>query len=417
MGSSHHSDVLILGGGVIGLACAYYLAREGGGVRIIERDRTGAGASSGNCGFVFTSDLPPLCAPGAVRYELARMLVGKSPLYIKPEVDFEKMLWLLKFAGKCNRAHLAHAVAAREAILRYSAALYADLFGRGEIDGGREQNGVLMVCRTRDGMVRYGRTNDLLKPYGLEAAPYRGAALEALEPALREDLYGAWYHPEDYHLSPECLVADWRRVLLERGVILEENCPVVRLAKDGAKVARVVTTRGEFTADSYIVALGAWSRQLARQLGTRIPVQPGKGYTLTMQRPTVCLKIPCYMFETNVVATPWKDAYRLGGTMEFSGYGPAISPKRIDRIKTAAARYLKEPFGRPLIEERSDFRPMSYDDLPIIGRPQNHRNLCMATGHGMLGISMAPATGKLVSDIVRGVKPAIDPAPFSPNRF
>ncbi len=417
MSNSSHSDVLILGGGVIGLACAYYLAREGVSVRIVERDKVGAGASSGNCGFVFTSDLPPLCAPGAVSYELARMLVGKSPLYIKPEPDLEKMLWLLKFAGRCNRAHVAHAVVAREAILRHSGALYADLFDVEKLNGGREHNGVMMVCRTRDGMARYGRTNELLKPYGLEATPYRGEALGELEPALREDLHGAWYHPEDFHLQPEQLVTEWHTLLLKMGVLVAEECPVERLLGDGQAVEGVVTPHGDFTADAYVVALGAWSRQLARRLETRIPVQPGKGYTLTLQRPAVCLKIPCYMYETNVVATPWKDAFRLGGTMEFSGYGLEINPKRIARIKNAAARYLKKPFGTSLMKARSDLRPMSYDDLPIIGRPQNHRNLFLATGHGMLGISMAPGTGKLVADLIRGVKPVIDPAPFSPRRF
>jgi D-amino-acid dehydrogenase len=417
MSNSNHSDVLILGGGVIGLACAYYLAQEGVSVRIVERDKIGAGASSGNCGFVFTSDLPPLCAPGAVSYELARMLVGKSPLYIKPEPDLEKMLWLLKFAGKCNRTHLAHAVAAREAILRYSGSLYTDLFDVEKLNGGREQSGVMMVCRTREGMARYGRTNELLKPYGLEATPYRGEALGQLEPALREDLHGAWYHPEDFHLHPEQLVAELQALLLKMGVVLEEQCPVEQLTGRGRAVEGVATPRGEFTADRYVVALGAWSRQFARRLGARIPVQPGKGYTLTMNRPAVCLKIPCYMYETNVVATPWKDAFRLGGTMEFSGYGLEVNRKRIARIKTSAARYLKEPFGTTLIEERSDLRPMSYDDLPIIGRPKNHRNVFLATGHGMLGISMAPGTGKLLADLVRGVKPAIDATPFSPQRF
>jgi D-amino-acid dehydrogenase len=417
MSKSSHSDVLILGGGVIGLACAYYLALEGLRVRVVERDGIGAGASSGNCGFVFTSDLPPLCAPGAVRYELGRMLVGKSPLYIKPEPDLEKMIWLLKFAGKCNRTHLRHAIVAREAILRYSTVLYADLFAKEKIDGGREQHGIMMVCRSRDGMRRYGKTNDLLKPYGLEATPYRGQALAALEPALREDLYGAWYHPEDFHLKPERLIADWRRVLLEMGVAIEEHCPVERLPGNGQGIRSAVTGRGEFTADNYVLALGAWSRQFARQLKSPIPVQPGKGYTLTMKRPAVCLKIPCYMYETNVVATAWKEDFRLGGTMEFSGYNQAINRKRIARIKKSAARYLKEPFGTPLLEERSDLRPMSYDDLPIIGRLKNYRNLFLATGHGMLGISMAPATGKLVADLVRGVKPGIDAKPFSPQRF
>jgi len=277
MTAGRHSDVLILGGGIIALASAYYLAQAGVRVRVIERDKIGAGASSGNCGFVFTSDLPPLCAPGAVTHELARMLVGKSPLYIKPELDLEKVRWLLGFALKCSRGHLEHAVAARETILRYSAALYAGLFDSGEIDGGREQNGVLMVCRTRDGMQRYGRTNDLLKPYGLEATPYRGTALAKLEPALREDLYGAWHHPDDFHLRPERLVADWRATLVRLGVSLEEDCCVEALKGDNKAVRGVVTTRGEFTADRYVVALGAWSRQLARRLEIRIPVQPAKG--------------------------------------------------------------------------------------------------------------------------------------------
>ena len=417
MAEDRHSDVLILGGGIIGLASAYYLAREGLQVRVIERDEIGAGASSGNCGFVFTSDLPPLCAPGAVIHELSRMLVGKSPLYIKPELDFEKARWLLGFALKCSRGHLEHAMAAREAILSYSAALYADLFATGAVDGGREQKGVMMVCLTRSGMEHYGRTNDLLKPYGLEATSYRGADLAKLEPALREDLYGAWYHPDDFHVRPESLVADLHAELERLGVSLEANCLIESVSGKSGPIRGVKTPRGEFTAERYVLALGAWSRLLARRLGTRIPVQPGKGYTLTMQRPGICLQIPCYMYETNVVATPWKDAYRLGGTMEFSGYGLAINRRRIARIKKSAVRYLKEPFGHPLLEERSDLRPMSYDDLPIIGRPANHDNLVVATGHGMLGISMAPGTGKLVADLVRGVKPEIDPEPFSPDRF
>ncbi len=414
---SKHSDVLILGGGIIGLACAYYLTQSGARVRIVERDEIGAGASSGNCGFVFTSDLPPLCAPGAVSYELRRMLVGKSPLHIKPELDLEKMIWLLKFAGKANQGHLQHAIAAREAILRCSAALYAELFARPDFDGGREQKGVMMVCRSREGMQRYGKTNDLLRPYGLEATPFRGQDLAELEPALRKDLHGAWYHPEDFHLKPEHMVADWHRALLKMGVAIESHCPVERLLGKGHAVGGVVTPQGKFTADNFVVALGAWSRQWARRLKVRIPVQPGKGYTLTMRRPSVCLQIPCYMYETNVVATPWKEDFRLGGTMEFSGYNTDINPRRIARIKASAARYLKEPFGTPVLEERSDMRPMSYDDLPIIGRPKNHKNLFLATGHGMLGITLAPGTGKMVADLICGIQPDIDPTPYSPQRF
>jgi len=402
---------------VIGLACAYYLALEGVRVRVIEREEIGVGASSGNCGFVFTSDLPPLCAPGAVGHELGRMLLGKSPLYIKPDLDLEKISWLLKFAGKCNPGHLEHAIAAREAILRYSAALYAELFAKEEIDCGREQKGVMMVCRTREGMQRYGKTNDLLKPYGLEATPYRGAVLRDLEPALQDDLYGAWHHPEDFHLKPELLVKSLQQLLLKMGVVIEERCSMEDMRVSGRTVQGITTPHGDFTADQYVLALGAWSSRFTRKLKTRLPVLPGKGYSVTMQRPATCLRIPCYMYETNVAATPWKEDYRLGGTMEFSGYGLDINRRRMDRIKRSAAHYLKEPLGNPVLEEWSGLRPMSYDDLPIIGRLEKRKNLVVATGHGMLGISMAPGTGKLVADLVRGVKPGIDAKPFSPQRF
>lgn len=417
MTDSSHSDVLILGGGVIGMACAYYLALEGVKVRIIEQDQIGTGASSGNCGLVFTSDLVPLCAPGAVSFELMRMLTGKSPLYIKPEFDINKIVWLMKFAAQCRKKYLQHSMIAKEAILRYSAELYDQLFSNAQIDAEYEKKGSLMVCRTKDGMVQYAGTSDLLKPYGFAATPYRGQALTALEPALREDLYGAWHHPGDAHLKPQKLMTDWRDQLQQLGVIFEEDCLVDHLPGNFRNAGRVVTSKGEFTADNTIVCLGAWSPKLAGCLGDHIPVLPGKGYTLTMKRPEISPKIPCYMVETNVVATPWKEDYRLGGTMEFSGYSTALNPGRINRITAAAVQYLKTPIGSPLLEERSDLRPMTVDDLPIIGRVSSLDNFYIATGHGMLGITMATGTGKVIADMVQGKNPEIDITPFSPQRF
>lgn len=417
MTNSSHSDVLILGGGVIGMACAYYLALDGVKVRIIERDQVGAGASSGNCGLMFTSDLVPLCAPGAVSSELMRMLAGKSPLYIKPELDIHKIVWLLKFAARCQKKYLQHSMIAKEAILRYSARLYDELFSNTQIDAEYEKRGSLMVCRTKEGMEQYAGTSDLLKPYGFEATPYRGQALAALEPALKEDLYGAWHHPGDAHLKPQKLMTDWQYQLQQLGVIFEEDCPVDHLPGNSRNTGRIVTPKGEFTADNTIVCLGAWSPKLADRLGDHIPVLPGKGYTLTMKQPALSPKIPCYMVEPNVVATPWRKDYRLGGTMEFSGYSTALNRKRIDRIKSAAGQFLKTPVGIPLLEERSDLRPMTYDDLPIIGRVSNLDNCYIATGHGMLGITMATGTGKVMADLVQGKKPQIDIKPFSPQRF
>jgi D-amino-acid dehydrogenase len=174
---------------------------------------------------------------------------------------------------------------------------------------------------------------------------------------------------------------------------------------------------GVYTADAYVLATGAWTPQLTRQLKLDLPVQPGKGYSLTMPRPETCPQMPCYFNERSVVATPWKSGFRLGGTMEFSGFNSEIFARRIQNLTAAAAQYLKTPLGNPVMEEWVGMRPMVYDDLPIIDRAPEHHNLVVATGHGMSGISMATSTGKLVAEMVTGRKPHIDLTAFSIRRF
>jgi D-amino-acid dehydrogenase len=417
MNGRTHSDVLIIGGGVIGLACAHYLGRAGRSVRIIEQGRIGSGASPGNCGLVFVSDLVPLCVPGAVRKELFSMLRRNSPLYIKPSFDLGRMLWLLRFARRCRDEYVRHAIRAREDILASSNHLFAELLSGGSIEAEYEQRGVLLVYRSEAAMQRYEWVNLQLRPYGLAAEAMVGRALRDFEPALREDVFGAWYHRADSHLRPDRLLQSWRQTLLRAGVAIEEDCALSRFRPSGGLIQAAVTGRGEFSADTYVLAAGAWSAGVATQLGLKLPIQPGKGYSITMGRPAVCPATPCYLYERRVVATPWSSGYRLGGTMEFCGFDPGLNPRRLNALRTAAGEYLRDPVGHPVVEEWAGLRPMTYDDLPVIGRTSRFRNLILATGHGMLGITTAPATGRLVAEIVCGAPPHIDPGPFDPKRF
>ena len=412
-----HSDVLIIGGGIIGLASAYYLAKAGQKVRLLEQDRIGTGASYGNCGLIVTSHLVPLCAPGTIRQETKRWLKGQSPLYIKLALDMKRFLWLFNFARKCNAAHLTHAISAREQILTHSRVLFSKLFTEESIDCEWEEKGVLMIFKSQAAMQKYGTINPLLKPYGHDAVPLIGDELFRLEPTLRQDLYGAWLHKTDGHLRPEKLMPAWQQVLKAQGVDFEENCRLDTLVADNRHIQKAQTASGSFTADTYVLATGAWTPQLTRQLKMNLPVQPGKGYSLTMPRPAACPEIPCYFYEKSVVATPWDSGFRLGGTMEFSGFNSKIYTRRIKNLTAAAAEYLQEPLGQSAMEEWVGMRPMVYDDLPIIDRAPNHPNLVIATGHGMSGISMATSTGKLVAEIITGHKPHIDPAAFSIRRF
>lgn len=414
---TNHSDILIIGAGVIGLACAHYLARSGRQVRVIDRDTIGAGASHGNCGLVFTSDLPPLCQPGVLRQELLRVLQRTSPLYIKPELNFSRLLWFLKFAGKCNPAHVEHAIRARAQMLKYSHTLFLDLMVQYHLNCDWETRGILLVHKNERTMNRYAGINALLEPYGLAAGFLDSKALVEREPALRDDLSGGWYHSVDAHLRPDRLMSSWKELLIRQEVTFEEHCTLETLTGSHARIEAACTSRGRFTADHYILATGAWSPSIASRLGIKLPIEPAKGYSITMQRPGLCPAIPCIFSEASVVATPWRSGYRLGGTLEFSGLNTILETVRVEQLQFAACQYLREPLGSPVLERWVGMRPMCNDDLPIIDFAPHHRNLLIVTGHGMLGVSMATGTGKMVADLLTSRSMDIDPTPFQLTRF
>ena len=412
-----HSNVLIAGGGVIGLACAWYLARSGLSVRIIEQETMGAGASHGNCGLLFVSDLPPLCVPGAVSHELKRMLRGDSPLYIKPRPDLPLAFWLLRFAAHGTAAHRKRAIRARESILRTSMELFDELFEEERLDCDFQHRGILLAFTDPAARDQYAATNRLLEPFGLAATFHDRRSVHDLEPALNGRVCGGWHHETDSHLRPEALMTAWTQAARKLGMLIQEGCRIEGFETHRGTVQGVLTSTGRYTADQFVLATGAWTPVIGRQLGLRIPVQPGKGYSITMDRPAVCPEIPCYLYEPNMVVTPWKSGYRLGGTMEFSGFDTELNQRRLDNLEKSAARYLRTPLGRRVIERWSGLRPMCVDDLPIIGRATGWDNLYMATGHGMLGISTAPGTGRLIADMILGRQLPFDPRPFSLERF
>ena len=410
-------DVLVVGGGVIGLACAHYLTEAGHKVHLIEQDRIGAGASHGNCGLVFTSDLVPLTSPGAVLHELGLMLRAKSELYLGFPPDVARLRWFINFARKCTTRHMFQAIEARRQILSRSAHLYEELFETGDLKADRECRGVLLVFATESSWRDYGKTNELLRPHGYHAQPVRGSELGALEPALKSHLYGAWYHPNDCHLRPDMLLDSWRQQLIRQGVVIEENRPLKKFQLDNGRVTAAVTDRGKILAGHYVLATGVWSPSILKPLGIPLPIEPGKGYSITMAAPDGAPRIPCYLYEKRTVATPWQSGYRLGGIMELSGHNSHIKARRINHLRTAAGDYLHAPLGDPVHEEWTGMRPMTYDELPVIDRAPRVPNLLLATGHGMLGISTAPATGELVAELIAGEKPQIDPTPFRADRF
>jgi len=409
---------LIIGGGVIGTACAHYLLKSGWRVTIIDRGQFGRGCSHANCGFVCPSHVLPLAVPGAIRQTIKALFQPNSPFSIKPRLDPRLWSWLLRFARRCNHADMLEAGRAIQLLLNSSRALYDDLFETEALDAEWETHGLLFVFLTPQGLDHYQHTDDMLRVhFGMSATRYDGRQILELEPALKPGLAGGFHYLGDAHLRPDKLMTSWRKLLIERGTDIHEHCDFLGFIRHGHQVTAVQTTAGEMRADAFVVAAGAWTPQLNLQLGCKIPIQPGKGYSLTMPRPARCPKNPLIFEEHRVAVTPMQTGYRLGSIMEFAGYETSLNPRRLDLLRTGASHYLHEPTAEPIVEEWCGLRPMTYDSKPIIGRSPALENVYLAAGHNMLGLSMAPATGKLIAEMLNHEPPHIASDPYSPARF
>jgi D-amino-acid dehydrogenase len=415
---THRTDVLILGGGVIGLACGLSLLKAGASVRVLEQGTPGCGSSHGNCGTITPSHAPPLAMPGMIGVALRSMLTSDAPLYLNPRFDGPRLRWLLGFAQRCNWRDFTHAAAARFAILQRSRQLLTELIRDEKFNCEFAEAGVLYAYRTAKKQAADEQHHAaVLDGLGIEVQRLRGEDVETMEPALRPGVVGGLFHPGDARLRPDSYVAELARRVVKLGGVIEQGARISDFTTSQGRITQVASSRGTFEADNVVLALGAWSPLLAKKLGLRLPMQPGKGYSLTYTRPALAPRHTLVLREASVCVTTWQSGYRLGSTMEFSGYAEGINRRRIDALRSGAAEGLHEPEGPELLEEWWGWRPMSIDELPIIGRSARWSNLLLATGHGMLGVSMSAATGEMVAAMLGGSTCPVDATPYAPARF
>ena len=415
---SDRGRLAVIGGGVIGASCAYHAARSGWNVTIIERGTFGGGCSHGNCGYVCPSHVLPLARPGAIGQTLRMVLRPNAPLRVAPRFDPALWSWFLRFARRCNKRDMLESARALEPMLLASRSLYAELM-QGTLEGCEwEERGLLFVFGSKRGFEVYAAVDRLLRDeFGMGATAHEGDALLSLEPSLTSNAVCAWHYETDAHLRPDKLMAAYRKCLGSLGTTIYERCAFESFSMAGSGVTSLKTTAGEIPADAVIVATGAWTPTLHRQLGIRLPIQPGKGYSITMAPPARMPRIPMIFEEEHVAVTPMRSGYRIGSTMEFAGYDETIHPRRISLLTDAAKRYLHASTFEPLVEKWFGWRPMVYDGKPIIGPIPHLDNVLVATGHGMLGLSLAPSTGKLVAELLNDEAPHLDPMPFRVERF
>lgn len=411
-----HDDVIIIGGGAIGLATALALLEAGRSVRILDAGAVGGGASHGNCGTITPSHAPPLAAPGVVAQALRWMFTPDAPLYLKPRLDPALWHWLLRFAARCNPRDWRQSTQARAALLNDARARLADWVSRYGLQCEFEEEGLDYVFRDPRKFQQYVDESVLLKEFGIATQVFGGADYEREEPAMLPGVAGAIRFPGDARLRPDRYVAELARVVRERGGLIEEQCRVDRLepTPDGVRLA---TSRGERKGGDAVIALGAWTPAFARRLGIRAPIQPGKGYSITYSRPARVPRHPMVLKDRSVCVTVWGSGFRLGSTMEFSGHDDTLNATRLAALERGAREFLREPVGAEVHERWCGWRPMTWDDLPLLGRAPGQRKVWIAAGHGMLGISMSTATGQLMADLMTGRPPAFDPSPYRPERF
>ncbi len=447
--------ILIIGGGVIGLSTAYYCARRGHSVAVLDRNpEQRDGCSFGNAGMIVPSHFVPLAAPGMVALGLKWMWDPESPFYIKPRLNWELLNWGFKFWRAANQRHVDRSAPLLRDLSFASRACFEELddlwsgwsrreeahseaerSARNEDSNsqslltsapansggafGLVKRGLLMLCKTQHTLDEEAKSAARANELGVPAEVLDAKQTAALDPDVTMDVAGSVYFPKDCHLSPNRFMATLQAQCEALGVKFFWGTDVLGFNHDASRIGEVKTSKGEFVADEFVICGGSWSSVLARELGLKIPMQAAKGYSLTLSKPRQLPQLCSIFTEARIAVTPMGDSLRIGGTMEIAGLNEDINPVRVQGIIKAVPRYFPQFSTGDFagVQPWRGLRPCSPDGLPYIGRTGKFSNFSFATGHSMMGLSLGPITGKLIAGVMSEEKSPFDLNPLHPDRY
>ena len=410
--------VIVLGGGIVGLSTAYYLIQEGHEVTIIDKGRLDSGASHVNAGYLTPSHIVPMAAPGMISKGMKWMFNAKSPFYIKPRFDLDLIRWGLKFIKSCTNEHVQRSMKSILDINLLSKKLYLEMLKSESFDFHLETKGLLMAYKTSHAEKEESEISKWAKDLGIKVEQFSKEQVLKIQPDIAMDIAGAFWYKSDAHSTPELFINNLKDYLIKKGVRFKLENTVKYFQKNNKQIQKVVTDKGIFEADEFVLSTGAWSQQILKDLGIKLFIQPGKGYRLNVYKSTG-ITLPAILLESKVAVTPMDGFTRFGGTMEISGINHRTNIRRVQAIADSVTKYyptLEIP-KTSINEVQSGLRPLSPDGLPFIGRHSKIKNMVLATGHSMMGWSLGPATGRLVTEVISGRKTSMDLKPFLPERI
>ena len=413
-------NVLIIGAGAIGLSTALHCARKGHRVTVVERHGAQRdGCSFGNAGMIVPSHFVPLAAPGMVKLGLKWMWNPESPFYIKPRFDGQLFDWAIKFWRAANAEHVHRSAPLIRDLSFASRAMFEEFAAQSDTNIGLVTRGLLMLCKTQHGLDDEAKFAAQANQLGVPAEVLNAQQVAKLDPGVTMDVAGAVYFPKDAHFTPDRYLDAMQAQAEKLGVTFQWNTEVTNLEVRDGKISAVETLHGELSADEIVLCGGSWSPVLAHGLGLKIPIQAGKGYSLTLEQPRELPQLCSIFTEARMAITPMGTSLRFGGTMEIAGLNEVINPVRVRGIIKAVPKYFPKfaPEDFAGVKPWRGLRPCSPDGMPYLGRTAKFSNLILATGHAMMGMSLSPVTGKIVSEIVGGEKPAFDLSQLSPDRY
>lgn len=407
------SRIGIIGGGIIGLSSAYYLLKAGHKVTIIDKGDLTDGCSFGNAGMIVPSHFIPLAAPGMISKGIRWMFNSRSPFYVKPTLNFDLLKWGFQFYRHSNEAHVRRSSPALRDLSLLSRSLYSQLQKELPFDFEYRERGLMMLFQTKETEQEEKETAHVANDLGIEARLLSGEEVQQMEPDVKVSVRGGVYFPGDTHLTPHKLVVGLIDHLKRQGVVFITSREIRNVVIEGRRIRSV----DDLSYDEYVLATGSWSGVVGKKFNLNMPMQAGKGYSFTLTDVSKNIRIPSILVEGRVAVTPMGNSLRFGGTMEIGGINHDININRVRGIVDTIPRYYPEMKVELPKKIWHGLRPCSPDGLPFIGRTISPENLVVATGHSMMGMSLGPATGKIVCDLIDGRSPEAEIRLFSPERY